>query len=99
MICWILLFVLAVRLAGARGKSKILAFIGALLTLGLLSVRTALKGFGEAKKVSVNDLQAQQAILNTNIQQLESEINRSRQFLNDLNSKLQELELGIDNEQ
>ena len=99
MICWILLFVLAVRLAGARGRSKVLAFIGALLTLGLLSVRAALKGFGEAKKVSVNDLQAQQAILNTNIQQLESEINRSRQFLNDLNSKLQELELGIDNEQ
>ena len=98
LICWILQFVFAIRLAGARGRSKVLAFISTLFTVGFLPIYAALKGFGEAKKVSINDLQAQQAAFNTSIQQLESEINRSRQFLNDLNSKLQELELSIDNE-
>lgn len=87
-------FVFAMMLAGARGRSKAKAFFQTLFTLGFFPFFSALRGLIEAAKANVHELQKEQVTLRAQIQQLESDINKSRNALSELNGRMTALESG-----
>lgn len=89
---YVIELVLAVILAHNRDKSKGGAFFMALISAGLITGVSALKGLVEAAKASAKGLHAEQAALLSSIQQIENEINVSRHSLSELNGKMTELE-------
>ena len=93
-IFYILQFVFAMMLAGARGRSKAKAFFQNLFTLGFFPFFSAIKGLIEAARASVSELQKEQNTLRDQIRQLEIDINTSRGALSELNGRL----TALDNE-
>ena len=89
---YIIQFVFAMMLAGARGRSKVKAFFQNLFTLGFFPFFSALRGLIEAGKASVGELQKEQTALREQIQQLDLDINNSRNALSELNGRMAALE-------
>ena len=86
--------ILAIMLAGARGRGRVKAFFQNLLTMGAFPFFSALRGLIEAAKANVHELQKEQVTLRAQIQQLESDINKSRNALSELNGRMTALESG-----
>lgn len=85
-------FVFALILAGARGKSKVAAFLLIVPTCFIFPMCSAVKGLLETKqysKTAAKKLQEELASLRSQIQQLENDINLSRNALLELNSQME----------